>query len=64
MLAWYSGVLYCGTGNDPLSPTPLDPDESGFSISNDSGLHWVQAAKYFHDLHEHQPCRISLEKRR
>ena len=44
MLAWYSGVLYCGTGNDPLSPTPLDPDESGFSISNDSGLHWVQVS--------------------
>jgi hypothetical protein len=40
-VAWNSNVAYCGTGKDPSSP-PGPPDESGFSISNDSGLNWVQ----------------------
>jgi photosystem II stability/assembly factor-like uncharacterized protein len=40
-VAWNSNVAYCGTGKDPLAP-PGPPDESGFSISNDSGLNWVQ----------------------
>ena len=37
-LAWYSGKLYCGTGAKPGSPA----DESGFSVSSDSGSHWLQ----------------------
>lgn len=41
-VAWSSSVLYCGTGNNPTLPPPVLPDESGFSISNDSGLDWVQ----------------------
>ncbi|RPJ62918.1 MAG: hypothetical protein EHM12_03535 [Dehalococcoidia bacterium] len=40
-LAWCSGTLYCGTGGR-VSGT--NPDESGFSTSTDSGLHWVQVS--------------------
>ena len=41
-LAWGSNTLYCGTGYDPLAVPPATPDESGFSISSDSGLTWSQ----------------------
>lgn len=43
-VAWSSNTLYCGTGNNPALPPPVLPDESGFSISNDSGLNWVQVS--------------------
>ncbi|MGD0856759.1 MAG: hypothetical protein ABSA18_13280, partial [Dehalococcoidia bacterium] len=41
-LAWYSNALYCGTSEDPPVSASDPPDESGFSMSSDSGSHWAQ----------------------